>query len=108
MAPNPAISIRRAQAADIPDLASMGVEALKHDPVYAHFCPHRFTYPAQYRTFLLQELRTRMVAPGQAVMVAEQELDDGSKELVGYACWIREGSSSAIARWGADSMAKSR
>jgi hypothetical protein len=113
------ISIREAQASDIPILAEIAYAALGGADVYKHFSPFNAFYPDDFRAALLSELQLRFVSPGQVIMVAEKDSPDPHKKgasvdpsalanrIAGFACWIRMNNAEGIAQWNSDSLPKS-
>jgi hypothetical protein len=98
--------IRRATPNDLPSLADIAAQAMLHDELFIHLCPHRHTYYADFRSAFLRRLRMRLHTPGYVMLVAvesgsesEHNGDLRDERVRGYAVWSRRGDSPAATQW---------
>ncbi|KAJ5691815.1 GNAT family acetyltransferase [Penicillium macrosclerotiorum] len=99
------VFLRPARLEDLPFVADLAAEAMVEDELFAYLCPHRHEHYADFRLAFLRRLKTRLVTPGFAVMVAVEPCERqqgglyGEKQIRGYAVWERMGKSDKAARW---------
>ncbi|KLJ07947.1 hypothetical protein EMPG_16574 [Blastomyces silverae] len=106
--------LRRLEAADIPDVATIVADAMLEDEVHAYLAPNRLKYYSEYRANFLLRTKNRFSSPGWVLHVAVTDPEDeiGTEQgrahgqgsgrggkVVGYCAWERIGDSPAARRW---------
>ncbi|CAI7576531.1 unnamed protein product [Penicillium pancosmium] len=109
--------IRLATPNDLSSIADIAAQAMLHDELFIHLCPHRRTYYADFRTAFLRRLKMRLHTPGHVMLVAvESDSESGdhgrprdrdrNERVRGYAVWSRRGDSPVATQWQRDSWWK--
>ncbi|KAJ5979813.1 GNAT family acetyltransferase [Penicillium waksmanii] len=105
------IHIRPATPNDLPFIADIAAQAMLHDELFIHLCPHRHTYYADFRTAFLRRLKIRLYTPGYVMLVAVESKsesesgDHGARDrdrderVRGYAVWSRRGDTPTATQW---------
>lgn len=112
-------TLREARPSDLIAITDIAYSAFLGSPLYNHFSPYHADHPATFRRFLRNELRTRMVSPGQVIIVAEMPRKEDQNglsmdgivrpeglEIVGYSVWVLRKEVVPV-HWNTDSLVKS-
>ncbi|ODH46738.1 hypothetical protein GX48_07194 [Paracoccidioides brasiliensis] len=102
--------IRPLLAADLPDAASVVADAMLDDEVWQYLSPRRMEYYDNYRASFVRRLKIRLLTPGYVTYVAVADppndiegftgqVQERGDKVVGYAAWVREGTSPAARKW---------
>ena len=97
---------------DIPDIADISALAHLDDDVEQFVSPHRRKYYQSYRDGFVRKIHARRLRPGWVYLIAEtdehdhptqKDIDslsqDGPGKVVGYAAWLRNGTSIVARNW---------
>ena len=116
--PSLPISLRLATPHDIPSIASISASTLADDNLFAYLHPGRLSYPTSFRNQFLRRTKLRFYTPGFVYVVAvsttyleEKVKEDGEYEdkregeVLGFACFSRQGTSPSTRNWRRDSLA---
>jgi len=121
--------LRQATLSDAPALAEIGYSAFGNEAIDGHWFPHKDQYPEDYRRAIASEIVTRLVTPGNVIMLAEIDEGDSysahveregseitallnktpkAKKVVGYIVVEKHGSKAEdFANWNPDTLMQS-
>lgn len=99
--------IRPAVPSDFPQCATISCAAWLDSPVNEYLLPRRHSHPAAYHKYYLRSLKRIPKDKRAFPVVVEIGEEEGDKEIVGYATWVRNGDSEETKKkWGEESEKK--
>ena len=88
--------LREARLSDMPTVGKIGARAFIDDPLFAILEPGRNAYYEDYEGGWIQRVRKYFLKLETRIILA---VDEESKDIAGFAVWVREGDDPAADRW---------
>lgn len=88
--------LREARLSDMPAVGKIGARAFIDDPLFAILEPRRNAYYEDYEGGWIQRVRKYFLKLETRIILA---VDEESKDIAGFAVWVREGDDPAADRW---------
>ncbi|KAG0124281.1 acyl-CoA N-acyltransferase [Tuber indicum] len=88
--------LREARLSDMLAVGKIGARAFVDDPLFAILEPGRHTYYEDYEAGWIRRMRQKVLKPEVRIVLA---VDEGTKDIAGYAVWVRKGHDPAADRW---------
>ncbi|KAG0643992.1 acyl-CoA N-acyltransferase [Tuber brumale] len=88
--------LREARLSDMPAVGKIGAKAFFDDPLFAILEPGRLAYYEDYEASWIRRMREKVLRPDARIVLA---VDEETKDIAGYAVWVREGHDPAADRW---------
>ncbi|PWW80324.1 acyl-CoA N-acyltransferase [Tuber magnatum] len=88
--------LREARLSDMQTVGRIGARAFIDDPLFNAVEPGRYTYYEDYEAGWVRRVREKALKPEARIVLA---VDEETKEITGFAVWVREGDDPAAYRW---------